>query len=97
MRSTTVHSGERSLAPATNIAPNRRTVAVRSASGPTMKPGVSHSETTGSPYASQMPRNRVALSAASASIAPPRWVGSLASTATGWPSSRANAVRMPTP
>ena len=57
-----------------------RTVAVRSAAGPTMKPGVSHRNSTGSSNASHSCRKRAALSAPSASIAPPRWVGSLATT-----------------
>ena len=39
-----------------------------------MKPGVSHRDTTGRPNASHSCRNRAALSAASASIAPPRWL-----------------------
>ena len=49
-----------------------RTCACFSTSGPTMKPGVSHSERTGRAYASQSWRKRAALSAAGASIAPPR-------------------------
>ena len=72
-----------------------RTVAVRSAAGPTMKPGVSHRNSTGRPKASHSCRKRAALSAPSASIAPPRWVGSLATTPSGRPSRRASAVTMP--
>ena len=40
------------LAPATNMRAKWRTVAVRSAAGPTMKPGVSHRNSTGSSKAS---------------------------------------------
>ena len=43
-----IPSGTVSRAPSTNIRPNRRTAASFSASGPTMNPGVSHSEITGS-------------------------------------------------
>ncbi len=62
-----------------------------------MKPGVSISETIGSACASQSCMKRAALSAASASMAPPRCAGSLARTPTGRPSTRASAVTMPAP
>ena len=51
-----------------------------------MKPGVSHSSRTGSSKPSHSCRKRAALSAASASIAPPRWAASLAITPRGRPS-----------
>ena len=76
-----VQSGTVRLAPTTNMRLTWRTWPVRSASGPTMNPGVSHSDTTGRSWASHSCRNRAALSAPSASMAPPRWVGSLASDA----------------
>ena len=60
-----------------------RTSAVFSASGPTMKPGVSHSDRIGMSKASQSCMKRAALSAASASIAPPRCIGLLAMTPNG--------------
>ena len=85
------------FAPMTNSREKCRTVAVFSDSGPTMNPGVSHSETTGSRCASHSCRKRAALSAASASIAPPRWVGTFAMTPTGAPSTRASAVIIPVP
>ncbi len=44
-----MQSGTVRRAPAMNIAPKRRTVAVFSASGPTMNPGVSQSDTTAIP------------------------------------------------
>src|ERR671927_410061 len=69
----------------TNSREKCRTVAAFSDSGPTMNPGVSHSETTGSRCASHSCRKRAALSAASASMAPPRWVGTLAMTPSGAP------------
>ena len=97
MRSTTAQTGTVSRAPATNIAPKRRTMAVRSASGPTMNPGVSTSETTGSRCASHSRRNAVALSAASPSIAPPRCRGLFTSSPTACPPRRASAVTTPTP
>lgn len=97
MRSTTAQTGTVNRAPATNIAPKRRTMAVRSAAGPTMKPGVSASETTGSRPASHRPRNAAALSAASPSIAPPRCRGLLASSPTACPPMRASAVTTPMP
>jgi hypothetical protein len=68
-----IPSGTVSLAPRTNIRPNRRTAASFSASGPTMNPGVSHSEIVGNRNDSHSARKSPALSAASASIAPPRW------------------------
>ena len=90
-------NGTRSCAATTNMRQTWRTWPRRSISGPTMKPGVSISETSGSPCASQSCMKRAALSAASASIAPPRWDGSLARTPTGRPSMRASAVTMPAP
>ena len=74
MRSTIVPVGTWRLAPVTNIRAKWRTVAVRSASGPTMNPGVSHRNRIGSSNASHSCMNRAALSAPWASIAPPRWV-----------------------
>ena len=65
-------NGTVSRAPTMNSLLNRRTAASTSASGPTMKPGVSHSEMIGSPADSQSVRKSAILSAASASIAPPR-------------------------
>ena len=62
-----------------------------------MKPGVSHSETIGRSKASHSCMKRAALSQASASIAPPRWLGLLAIRPIGWPSMRTSAVTMPTP
>ena len=57
-----------------------------------MKPGVSISETTGSPKASQSCRKRAALSAASLVIAPAMWRLSLATKPSGRPSIRPSAV-----
>ena len=57
-----------------------------------MKPGVSSSETTGSPKASQSARKRAALSEAAAVIAPAKWRESLAMKPSGRPSIRASAV-----
>ena len=57
-------------APATSSREVWRTRPVASASGPTIIPGVSTSETIGSPNASQSCRKRAALSAASLVIAP---------------------------
>ena len=74
-----------------------RTSAVFSASGPTMKPGVSQSETIGMSKASQSCMKRAALSAASESIAPPRCFGLLAIRPNGRPSMRTSAVTIPTP
>jgi hypothetical protein len=92
-----VTTGTLRFAPVTNIRLKWRTVAVFSASGPTMKPGVSHSDRTGSAYASHSCRKRAALSAASASMAPPRWAGLLASSPNGRPSTRISAVTIPGP
>jgi hypothetical protein len=75
----------------------RRTSAVFSASGPTMKPGVSQSDSTGRSCASHNCKKRAALSAASASIAPPRWRGLLAIRPIGRPSIRISAVTIPGP
>ena len=63
-----------------------------SASGPTIIPGVSTSETIGRPKASQSCRKRAALSPASLVIAPAMWRVSLAITPSGRPSIRARAV-----
>jgi len=71
-----------------------RTSPVASAFGPTIIPGVSTSETTGSPNASQSCRKRAALSAASLVIAPAIRRVSLAITPTGRPSMRASAVHI---
>ena len=62
-----------------------------------MNPGVSHRNRIGSSNASHSCMNRAALSAPSASIAPPRWLGSLAITPSGLPSTRASAVTIPCP
>ena len=83
------------FAPVTNNRLQWRTSAVASTSGPTIMPGVSTSVTIGRPNASHSCMNRAALSAPSESIAPARWVGLLAITPTGRPSSRASAVIMP--
>ena len=88
-------NGTVSVAPTTNMRLTWRTSAVSSASGPTMKPGVSHSERTGSPNASHSCRKRAALSALAASIAPARCSGLLAMTPIARPSIRASAVTMP--
>ena len=69
-----------------------RTSPVRSASGPTIIPGVSTSETTGKPHASHSCRKRAALSPASAVIAPATWRVSLARNPTVRPSMRPSAV-----
>ena len=95
MRRITATSGTRSDAPATNRREQWRTSAVASASGPTIIPGVSISETTGSPKASQSCMKRAALSAPSLVIAPARCIGLLATTPTGRPSMRASAVTIP--
>ena len=63
------------LAPVTNMRAAWRTSAVFSTSGPTMMPGVSHSDSTGRSKASHSCMKRAALSAPSLSIAPPRWTG----------------------
>ncbi len=92
MRRITAHSGTRRPAPATNRREQWRTSPVASASGPTIIPGVSISETSGSPKASQSCIRRAALSAPSLVIAPARRIGLLAITPTGRPSIRASAV-----
>ena len=97
LRSTIAATGTRSCAPTTNIRLTWRTWPRLSISGPTMKPGVSMSETSGSACASHSCMKRAALSAASASIAPPRCIGLLAIRPTGRPSMRASAVTMPAP
>ena len=63
LRRMTQANGTVSDAPTTNMRLTWRTSAVSSASGPTMNPGVSHSESTGSPNASHSCRKRAALSA----------------------------------
>ena len=95
MRSTTQQKGTVSDAPTTNIRDTWRTRAVSSASGPTMNPGVSHSDSTGRPNASHSCRKRAALSALAASMAPARCSGLLAITPTARPSKRASAVTRP--
>src|SRR6266511_4476778 len=79
------NSGTVRLAPVTNIRATWRTIAVFSASGPTMKPGVSHSDSSGMSKASQSCMKRAALSPAGASIAPPRCFGLLAIRPNGFP------------
>lgn len=88
----TATSGTVRAAPATSSLDARRTSAVASWSGPTMKPGVSTSETIGRPNASKSRRKRAALSDAAAVIVPARCFVSLAMTPTGRPSMRASAV-----
>ncbi len=87
--------GTLSAPPTTNMRLTRRTSAVFSASGPTMKPGVSHSDRIGNPNASQSCRKRAALSAQGASIAPAMNIGLLAIRPNGAPSMRTSAVIMP--
>ena len=89
------NTGTPSAAPVTNILHTCRTCAVRSVSGPTMKPGVSHRLITGKPCASHNCRKRAALSAAGASIAPPRCAGLFAIRPNAAPSIRSSAVIMP--
>ena len=88
----TATSGTLSAAPATRSRDAWRTSPVASASGPTMKPGVSMSERIGSPKASQSCMKRAALSAAPLVIAPAEWRVSLATIPTGRPSIRTRAV-----
>ena len=90
-------TGTESAAPASNRSPARRTWPLVSTSGPTMNPGVSISETRGSPNASHKRRNRAALSAPSGSIAPPRWNGLLARSPHGRPAILNIAVIIPAP
>ncbi len=97
MRVTTATNGTVRFAPVTNSRLQWRTSAVASTSGPTIIPGVSHSETIGRSNASHSCMNRAALSAPSLSIAPARWLGLLPMTPTGTPSMRASAVIMPSP
>jgi hypothetical protein len=75
------NSGTVRLAPVTNMRETWRTIAVFSASGPTMKPGVSHSASTGNLAASACSMKRAAFSEPSASMAPERWAGLLATIA----------------
>jgi hypothetical protein len=63
-----------------------------SCSTPGSAPGVSTTKTKGVLYESQNLMNAVALSEASVSIAPERYMGWLAITPTGRPSTRAKAV-----
>ena len=91
----TVQKGTVSEAPVTNIRLTWRTNAVSSASGPTMNPGVSHRDSSGSAKASHSCMKRAALSAQPASIAPARWSGLLAMMPSGRPSTRASAVTIP--
>jgi hypothetical protein len=91
-RRTTATKGTDSAAPVTSMREARRTSAVASCSGPTMKPGVSTSETIGSPKASHSVISRAALSDAAAVIAPARNFVLFAITPTGRPSIRASAV-----
>jgi hypothetical protein len=81
----------------TNMRETWRTWATRSISGPTMNPGVSHRNSTGRSKPSQSCMKRAALSAASASMAPPRWFGSLATRPIGRPSTRTSDVTIPAP
>src|ERR1700691_1502622 len=85
-------NGTVSEAPTTNMRLTWRTRAVSSASGPTMKPGVSHRDRIGSPNASHSWRKRAALSALAASMAPARCIGLLAITPTARPSTRDRAL-----
>ena len=62
-----------------------------------MNPGVSHSDRIGRSCASQSCMKRAALSAPSASMAPPMCLGLLAITPKGRPSMRMSAVIMPGP
>ena len=62
-----------------------------------MIPGVSHRNKSGMSKASQSCMKRAALSAPSLSIAPARWVGLLAITPSGRPSTRTSDVTMPCP
>ncbi len=62
-----------------------------------MNPGVSQRNTSGTSNASHSCMKRAALSAASTSIAPPRWAGLLATTPIARPSTRASAVTIPSP
>ncbi len=83
------------LAPTTNSRLAWRTSPVSSASGPTMIPGVSHRNSSGTSNASHSCRKRAALSAPSASMAPARWAGLLATMPSGRPSTSASAVIIP--
>ena len=60
-----------------------------------MKPGVSHSDSRGSPNAWHSCMKRAALSAHPASIAPAPCIGLLAMTPVARPSTRASAVTIP--
>ena len=90
-------SGTERLAPARKRRETLRTCPGPRLSGPTMKPGVSQSESTGSPKASQSCRKRAAFSAPVSSIAPPRCIGSFAISPKARPSMRTSAVIMPMP
>ena len=78
----------------TNIRQTCLTCARFSISGPTMKPGVSHNDKIGSPWALQICIKRATLSAPSASIAPAMCMELLAMTPNGRPSMRRNPVTM---
>ena len=71
-----------------------RTAPSFSLSGPTIKPGVSVRDTSGSLNALQMLRNWAAFSADTESMAPPICWQSFAIKATGRPSSRIKPVIM---
>ena len=71
LRRNTATSGTVMLAPLTKRLDMRRTAACFSLSGPTINPGVSVRDTTGSSKASHSWRKRAAFSALSASTAPP--------------------------
>ncbi len=90
-----VANGTVRFAPVTNIRDMWRTAPVVSESGPTMNPGVSQRNRTGTSNASHSWRKRAALSAPGVSIAPPRCDGLFATTPSGRPSMRASAVIMP--
>ena len=85
-------SGTVSAAPATSRREPCRTSPSASAAGPTMYPGQSTSESTGTPKASHNCRNRAALSAAPAVMAPAMTMVLLAIMPTGLPSMRPKAV-----
>ncbi len=96
-RSTTDATGTRNEAAVTNKRPAWRVMPWASTAGPTMKPGVSTSVTSGQPAASANCMKRASLSQPATSIAPPRCRGLVAAIATGWPPRRANDVTTPAP
>ena len=77
--------------------PPRLMIPPFSCSTPGMKPGVSTTKTSGRLYESQNRMKPAALSDASLSIAPDMYIGWLAITPTGRPSTRANAVMIAGP